>query len=65
MDRGGGGTITYTMTPDGGGARFRREFVYTTRTALMTVLDRLIIRRRIVAESAEALRRVKTLLERA
>lgn len=60
---GGGGTITYTMADDAGGTSFEREFVYTTRSVMHWVLDLMIIRRRIIAESAEALRRVKRLLE--
>lgn len=61
---GGGGTITYTLAPEADGSNFEREFVYAMPNALMALLDRLIFRRRIEAESAEALRRLKGVLER-
>ena len=62
--KGGGGRITYTLTPHEGGTTFEREFVYTMSNPLMTLLDRLVLRRRVEAESAEALRRLKDVLER-
>lgn len=63
---GGGGVVSYTLAPSGdGGTRFEREFIYSTPSPLLAVLDRLYIRRRIAAESAEALRRLKALLEAA
>ncbi len=58
-----GGTITYTATPHDAGTTFEREFVYATPNRLLALLDRLVLRRRIEAESAEALRRLKTVLE--
>jgi uncharacterized protein YndB with AHSA1/START domain len=61
---GGGGTITYTVTPHADGTTFEREFVYTMSNPLMTLLGRLVLRRRVEAESAEALRRLKDQLER-
>jgi uncharacterized protein YndB with AHSA1/START domain len=61
---GGGGTITYTLAPRDGGTAFERDFVYAMPNALLALLDRLIFRRRIEAESAEALRRLKNELER-
>jgi uncharacterized protein YndB with AHSA1/START domain len=60
----GGGRITYTLTPHEGGTTFEREFVYTMSNPLRAVLDRLVLRRRVEAESAEALRRLKDVLER-
>ncbi|MDQ5817408.1 MAG: SRPBCC family protein [Actinomycetota bacterium] len=60
---GGGGTITYTATPHDAGTTFEREFVYATPNRLLALLDRLVLRRRIEAESAEALRRLKSVLE--
>jgi uncharacterized protein YndB with AHSA1/START domain len=61
---GGGGTITYTVTPHADGTTFERELVYTVANPLLRLLDRLVLRRRIEAESAEALRRLKDQLER-
>jgi len=63
VGRSNGGTITYTLTPRDGGTLFEREFVYQMPNPLWALLDRLIIRRRIEAESAEALRRLKQVLE--
>lgn len=61
---GGSGTITYALTPQADGAtHFAREFVYAIRHPLWALLDRLILRRRIAAESDEALRRLKHVLE--
>jgi uncharacterized protein YndB with AHSA1/START domain len=64
VEGGGGGTITYTATPHGAGTTFEREFVYATPNRLLALLDRIVLRRRIEAESAEALRRLKDVLER-
>ena len=64
MSSGGGGRITYTLTPYDSGTTFEREFVYTMPNALLSLFDRLVFRRRIGAESAEALRRLKDVLER-
>jgi uncharacterized protein YndB with AHSA1/START domain len=61
---GGSGTITYTLIPDTGGTTFEREFVYATPNGLLALLDRLVLRRRIEVESAEALGRLKAALER-
>jgi uncharacterized protein YndB with AHSA1/START domain len=61
---GGGGTITYTLTPDAGGTTFERELVYTISNRPLALLDRLVLRRRVAAESAEALGRLKAALER-
>jgi uncharacterized protein YndB with AHSA1/START domain len=63
VEGGGGGTITYTATPHDAGTTFEREFVYATPNRLLALLDRLVLRRRIEAESAEALRLLKTVLE--
>lgn len=62
---GGSGTITYTLVPQSGGTAFRREFAYTMPNAFAALLDRLFVRRRIEAESAEAVRRLKHALESA
>lgn len=60
-----GGTITYTLTPRNDGTYFEREFTYPTPGAWFALLDWLVIRRRITAESSEALRRLKQVLESA
>jgi hypothetical protein len=51
------------LTPHADGTTFERELVYTLPNLLLRLLDRLVLRRRIEAESAEALRRLKDLLE--
>lgn len=58
-----GGTISYRLTPERDGTTFEREFVYTVRAPLGALLDRLVVRRRVEAESDEALRRLKQVLE--
>ncbi|HLF02664.1 MAG TPA: hypothetical protein VI547_11850, partial [Anaerolineales bacterium] len=60
---GTGGRITYTLTPRDGGTFFEREFIYPTLNPLFALLDWLILRRRVKAESLEALRRLKERLE--
>lgn len=61
---GGGGTITYALSPvTANSTFFEREFVYPLSSPLIALLDRLYVRRRIEAESVEALRRVKAVLE--
>ncbi|HEY8012038.1 MAG TPA: SRPBCC family protein [Rudaea sp.] len=59
---GGSGTITYTLTQTPAGTAFRREFVYAMPNWFAALLDRLFIRRRIAAESAEAVNRLKQTL---
>ncbi len=63
VEGGGGGTITYTLAPHNSGTTFEREFVYDMPNPLLALLDRLLLRRRVEAESAEALRRLKEVLE--
>lgn len=60
---GGGGAITYTLTPENSGTYFEREFVYYFHNPLYRLLDGLLVRPRIQAESDEALRRLKQVLE--
>ena len=60
---GGRATITYTLTPHPAGTNFERELVYTMPNTLLAVLDWLIIRSRMKADSIEALQRLKRLLE--
>ena len=65
VNRAGGGTITYGLMPDGEGTLFTRSFVYEMDNWLLTLLDRLFIRRRIDAESKLALQRLKSIMETA
>jgi hypothetical protein len=58
-----GGIITYTLTPRLESVTFEREFTYTLSNPFLDLLDWLLLRRRIQAESDEALRRLKTVLE--
>ncbi|MGH2516520.1 MAG: SRPBCC family protein, partial [Ktedonobacterales bacterium] len=58
----GSGTLTYTLTPVTNGTLFEREFVYPI-PLLFAPLDQLYVRRRIQAESTEAMRRLGKLLE--
>ncbi len=60
----GSGTVAYTLTPEGTGTRFERIFTYEVKGLLFAIADRLAYHRRVTAESAEALRRLKERLER-
>lgn len=62
-ETGGVATITYTLVPYPEGTTFARELVYTTPNALLAMLDWLILRQRMQTDSAEALQRLKRLLE--
>ncbi len=59
-----GGTITYTLSPDGDGTLFQREFVYSTPRPYHVILDKVIGRRRVQYESDLASLRLKSLLEK-
>jgi uncharacterized protein YndB with AHSA1/START domain len=61
---GGHAAITYHLTVREGGTRFERELIYRMPNPLWGVLDWLLIRRRMAAESALALGRLKTIVER-
>lgn len=63
VGRRAGGTITYTLTPRDGGTFFEREFIYPLPNLMFALLERLFLRRRVQAESNEALRRLKQALE--
>lgn len=60
---GADGSITYSLAPDGEGTRFERELAYELPNPLWRILDRLWIRRRLKRESADALSRLKAVLE--
>jgi len=60
---GGNGTITYTLHEAPSGTRFRREFTYAMPNWFARLLDRVFVRRRIEAESTEAVRRLAQCLE--
>jgi hypothetical protein len=57
------GTITYLLKPQDNGTFLEREFTYAWPNPFLALLDRLILRRRVEVESAEALRRLKQVLE--
>ncbi len=61
--RGHGGAITYRLTPKDGGTFFEREFIYPVSKPLFALLDWLVLRNRVKAESDDALRRLKQRLE--
>ncbi len=58
-----GGVVTYTATPSGDGTLFEREFVYSRPSLLFIILDILIIRHRVKAESTLALQQLKKALQ--
>lgn len=64
VEGGGSGTITYTLTPHLEGTTFERDFVYAMPNPPLAVLDWLVFRRRVEAESTEALRRLRDVLKR-
>jgi uncharacterized protein YndB with AHSA1/START domain len=57
------GAVTYTFESAGAGTRFDRDLVYGLPTLLFAVLNRLGIRAKVERESAEAVRRLKAVLE--
>jgi hypothetical protein len=58
-----GGTVTYDLGPADRGTRFVRTFTYLPRNLLHRVLDALFVRRRVEAESLQAVRQLKAVLE--
>jgi len=59
----GRATIGYTLSDQADGTLFQRELVYVLFSPLVALLDWLVLRRRVQAESQEALRRLKAVLE--
>jgi hypothetical protein len=60
---GGGGTVSYGLVSRGAATEFTRVFSYPVRNPLYALLDAMVVRRRIAAESQEAVRRLKARLE--
>lgn len=58
------GIVAYTLVPEGAGTRFQRDFTYQSPNLLFVMLNRVALRQRIEAESAEAVRRLKETLEK-
>lgn len=61
---GGKAWIRYTLTEQAGVTRFEREMRYRMPNLLAATLDPLLTRRKIAAESAEAVKQLKQVLER-
>ncbi|MPW16531.1 SRPBCC family protein [Paraburkholderia sp. CNPSo 3157] len=63
------GTVRYTLTPDvngtngANGTRFERTFIYRSPTLWFALLDAVLLRAKIQAESDEAVERLKNVLE--
>ena len=61
---GGQGVITYRCRPGGDGTIFEREFTYSMSSLKLEILNRLIFKRRVQRESAQAVRQLKLAVER-
>lgn len=59
------GAVSYSLAPTPTGTHFVREFEYRTPNLLFALLNRLSLRSRIEAESAQAVRQLKEHLESA
>ncbi len=59
VGRTSGGTVAYTLRPDGDGTLFERDFTYPTPTLFFTLLDWLVVRRRVQQESSQAVQQLK------
>jgi hypothetical protein len=64
VDNGARLSLTYRFAPHGDGTAFERELAYELSSPWLRVLDALVLRRRIAAESALSLRQLKAALER-
>jgi uncharacterized protein YndB with AHSA1/START domain len=58
------GIVRYTLAPQGNGTSFQREFVYSMPNFLFGLLDRFVLRRRIEAESKQAVQQLRSALLR-
>ena len=63
VDNSGSAKITYTLTANEGGTIFERELVYSISNPLLVLLNWLVLRHRVNAESTEALTRLKAVME--
>jgi len=63
-EEGGRAWITYTLRDQAGGTLFERDMRYRMPNLLAALLDPLLTRDKIAAESATAVRQLKELLER-
>lgn len=63
IEDGGSGKVSYRLTQVDGGTLFERTFEYARPNLLFAIADRLRLRAQVDAESAEALRRLKAVLE--
>ena len=63
IEEGGKGKVSYRLTQVNGGTRFEREFEYARPNLLFLLSDWVSLRGKVSAESAEALRRLKAVLE--
>jgi uncharacterized protein YndB with AHSA1/START domain len=59
----GAGTVTYSLTARPEGTLFEREFVYQVRSPLVALMNWLVLRHRIAAESELAVRQLKQVVE--
>jgi uncharacterized protein YndB with AHSA1/START domain len=57
------GVVTYTLERAGMGTHFERELLYSSPNLLFALLNRLRVRARVQSESAEAVRRLKLVIE--
>jgi uncharacterized protein YndB with AHSA1/START domain len=60
---GGRGMVSYNLTPRDGATEFIRNFTYPLPNLALALLDALLVRRRIQAESEQAARQLKRRLE--
>ncbi len=60
---GGHATIVYELTAVGGGTRFTRTLYYRMPNAFLTLLNALLLRRRVERESAIAVNNLRLLLD--
>lgn len=56
-------TLTYRISPDDGGVLFERELLYRLPNVVLRLLNQLLLRRRLTAESALSLQQLKQVLE--
>ncbi|MCE4058763.1 SRPBCC family protein [Pandoraea sputorum] len=57
------GAVRYTLTPDGTGTRFKRDFMYRTPNLLFLILDPIFIGPRMRAESAQGAKQLEQMFE--